>query len=167
MLSLLPTLLTLCLTCLGAEYAPVPAFPGSGTSSVATPVNHPVNYVLHVDWKPNKGATNSVQLLTTEGTFRLDTSQPSAVNVGDSELPITVNVSGDLKALNAQQGRVQLFLGRSVPFLARGGGPPGAPSVQQRQEGLTLAFIVSFGKPVLIQKDANGEISVLVEREKP
>jgi hypothetical protein len=75
--------------------------------------------------------------------------------------------NGDLKALDAEHGRLQLFLGRAVPHVTRGGGPPGSTSIQQRQEGLSSTFIVTFGKPVLVQKDGNGAVTVLVESVKP
>ena len=87
------------------------------------------------------------------------------MKVGDSELSISVSLDGTLKALSSQQGQLQLFLGRSVPYVTRGGGTPGTSGIQQRQEGLTLTFLVTFGQPVLTQKDSNGEVSVLVERQ--
>ena len=130
-----------------------------------SPPENPVNYVLRVDWKSNNSGTNAIQLLTSEGSFKLNTSQPGAVKVGDSELSISVSLDGTLKALSSQQGQLQLFLGRSVPYVTRGGGTPGTSGIQQRQEGLTLTFLVTFGQPVLIQKDSNGEVSVLVERQ--
>jgi hypothetical protein len=42
-----------------------------------------------------------------------------------------------------------------------------SPSIQQRQEGLTVTFFVTFGKPVVARKDANGEVSVLVQKQAP
>ncbi len=154
-----------CLASLPAERAPRPA-----SQTPAGPLSaseNPVNYILRVSWKSNNGGTNAIQLLTTEGTFKVNTSQPSAVKVGDSELPISVNVDGTLKALGPQHGELQLFLGRAVPHLTHGGGTPGTSSIQQRQEGLTLTFLVTFGQPVIVQKDGNGEVSVLVERQSP
>ena len=147
------------LACQGAEAAP---------SSEPSPAPaRPVNYVLHVDWRSQKGGTNSLQLVTSEGTFRLDATQSSTVKIGDAEVPISMNVSGELKALDFEHGRVQFFLGRTVPYVTHGGGPQGGSSIQQRQDGLTSTFTVAFGKPVLIQKDGNGEVSVLVERVNP
>jgi len=148
------------LVCRAADARPQPA----GTSEQLV---KPVNYVLHVDWKVFKGGTNSLLLVTTEGTFKVDTTQPVAVKGGDSELPVSVSVNGDLKVLNPEQGRLQLFLGRAVPYVTRAGGSMGASSVQQRQEGLSSVFVVTFGKPILIQRDANGEVTVLVERAEP
>jgi hypothetical protein len=142
------------LTCRGADVAPSSESP-------------PVNYILRVDWRAQKAGTNFLQLITTEGTFKLDGSQGSPVKVGDSEIPITGRIEGTLKALNDQQGKLQLFLGRTVPFVTRSGGIPGGSSIQQRQEGLSSTFIITFGKPLLIQRDENGETSVLVERVTP
>ncbi len=158
-------LMLVCLTSLSAERAPRPSSqtPAGPLSASETPVN----FILRVSWKSNNGGTNAIQLLTTEGTFKVNTSQPSAVKVGDSELPISVNVDGTLKALGPQHGELQLFLGRAVPYLTHGGGTPGTSAIQQRQEGLTLNFLVTFGQPVVVQKDGNGEVSVLVERQNP
>lgn len=149
-----------CLASLSAERAPRSSGPLSASEN-------PVNYILRVSWKSNNGGTNAIQLLTTEGTFKLNTSQPSGVKLGDTEVPISVSVDGTLKALGAEHGELQLFLGRSVPYVTHGGGTPGTSSIQQRQEGLTLTFLVTFGQPVLVQKDGNGEVSVLVERQSP
>ncbi len=142
------------LTCHGADATPSSERP-------------PVNYVVRVDWISPKSGTNFLQLIATEGTFKLNGSQPSAVRIGDSELPVSVNIDGNLKALNSEQGQLQLFLGRSVPFVTHSGGPPGSASVQQRQDGLTSTLVVTFGKPLLIQKDGNGEVSISVERVTP
>ncbi len=154
----------LMLSCLASSGAEAPR-PSRTAPLPVSAAENPVNYILRADWKSNNGATNTIQLLTTEGTFKVNTSQPSAVKVGDSELSISVSLDGTLKAVSSQQGQLQLFLGRSVPYVTHGGGPPGSSSIQQRQEGLTLTFLVTFGQPVLVQKDGNGEVSILVERQ--
>lgn len=123
-----------------------------------------VNYVLRVEWKEQKGPIQSIQILTTEGNFHLNTSQPGPVRINNSEVPISISLEGDLQLIDAQRGRLQLFLGRSVPYQSSSGA---SSSIQQRQEGLNCAFVVTFGKPLIIQKDANGEVSVLVKREEP
>ncbi len=163
MLFALATLVLIGPTSLGAE---IPR-PSPSPARTDIPTVNPVNYVLRVDWKSNVGGSNIIQLLTSEGAFKLNTSQPGAVQVNDAELPVSVTVDGTLTALSSQQGQVHLFLGRSVPYVTRGAGPPGTSSIQQRQEGLTLTFLVTFGQPVLVQKDGNGEVSVLVERQNP
>ncbi len=152
-----------CVVSIGAE---PPRLSPTGAQPVSA-AEAPINYILRVDWKSNKGETNAIQLLTTEGMFKVETSQPSGVKVNDAELPISVSLDGTLKALNSQQGQLQLFLGRTVPYVTHGGGTPGTSSIQQRQEGVTLAFLVTFGQPVLVQKDGNGEVSVLVDRQNP
>ncbi len=104
----------------------------------AEPAAPPVNYLVRVEWKSKDGGGSAIQVLTTAGTFKVNTSPPNAVKVGDSELPISVNLDGQLKVLTPHQAELQLFLGRSVPYVIRTGGPPGSTSVQQRQEGLTV-----------------------------
>jgi hypothetical protein len=105
----------------------------AASSSEVSPSPAPrVNYVVHVDWKSQPGGSNSLQIVTAESTFRLDGSQSSTAKVGDAEVPVSVNVNGDLKALDAEHGRLQLFLGRAVPYVTRGNGPPGSSSIQQR-----------------------------------
>jgi hypothetical protein len=128
-----------------------------------------LNYVVRIEWKDNKAPPRFLQLTTAEGHFQLNTSQPGTVKLGDNELSISITVNGDLKVLDSKQGRLQLFLGRTVPYLTSNSGPGGNSSstVQQRQEGLTAALIVNFDKPLVIQKDANGEVSVLIKRQEP
>jgi len=147
------------LACQAAETAP--------PSEASPPPVNRANYVLHVDWTSQRGGTNSLQILTSEGNFRLDGSQPNTVKVGDSEIAVSMNLSGDLRPLDSQHARVQFFLGRNVPYVTHSGGAPGSTSIQQRQEGLNSTFLVAFGKRILIQKDGNGEVSVLVERVEP
>jgi hypothetical protein len=147
------------LACRAADAASSPEAP--------PPPAHHVSYVVHVDWKSQPGGSNSLQIVTAEGTFRLDGTQSSTAKVGDAEVPVSVNVNGDLKALDSEHGRLQLFLGRTVPYLTQGGRSPDSSSIQQRQEGLSSTFIVTFGKPVLLQKDGNGAVTVLVESVKP
>lgn len=147
--------------------------PGLVISQSGSPVQsadtNRVNYVLRLEWKDNKTPTRFLQLTTTQGSFQLNASQPGAVKVGDSEMPISVTASGELNVLSPEHARLQLFLGRTVPYTTSrvGAGSNAATTIQQRQEGLTAAFIVAFGKPLVIQKDENGEISVLVKREEP
>ncbi len=127
----------------------------------------PVNYVVRVDWSSQKNGTNFLELMTTEGTFKLDGTHASTVKLGDSEVPITGRIDGTLKPLNATQGHLQLFLGRTVPFVTHVGGKSGGQSIQQMQEGLSSTFIITFGKRVVVQREENSEISVLVERVMP
>ena len=108
-----------------------------------------------------------IQVTSTEGTFQLNTSQPGAVKVGDTDYSISVTVNGDLTVLNPEEGRLRLFLGRTVPYVTSrsGSGSNATTTIQQRQEGLTVTVVVTFGKPLVLQKDENGEVSVLVKRD--
>ena len=121
------------LTCQGADTAPSAQAPR-------------VNYILRVDWRSEKGGTNFLQLITTEGTFKLNGTQPSAVKVGDSELPVSTQIDGNLKALNSEQGQVQFFLGRTVPYETHSGGAPGSSSIRVASaivcDGVSAAAVV-------------------------
>jgi hypothetical protein len=59
-----------------------------------------------------------------------------------------------------------LFLGRTVHYVTgtRGSGPDATSSYSQLSVGLNSNIIVTYGKPVIIQNDENGQISVLVRR---
>ncbi len=142
---------------MGPGFAPPPQVPGTATTNL-------VNFLVRVEWKNKHEPMQSLQVLTSEGNFHLNTSQPGPLKINGSELPISISLEGDLKVFDAERGRLQLFLGRTVPYETSSGS---TASIQQRQEGLNCAFAVTFGKSVIIQKDANGEVSVLVEREKP
>jgi hypothetical protein len=55
-----------------------------------------------------------------------------------------------------------------VPYVTSSFGGPGAmksSSYSQLSVGLESTFIVTFGKPLIIQTDGNGEVSVLVKRD--
>lgn len=142
---------------MGPGFPPPPQLPGAATTNL-------VNFVVRVEWKNKNEPVQSLQVLTTEGNFHLNTSQPGTLKINGSELPISLSLEGDLKVFDAERGRLQLFIGRTVPYQISSGS---SSAIQQRQEGLNCAFVVAFGRPVIIQKDAQGEVSVLVEREKP
>ncbi len=63
-----------CVVSIGAE---PPRLSRTGAQPVVA-AEAPINYILRVDWKSKKGETNSRQLLTTGGTFKVNTSQPDA-----------------------------------------------------------------------------------------
>ena len=67
-----------------------------------------------------------------------------------------------------RSGKLQLFLGRTVPYVTstHGSGSNTSSSYSQLSVGLQSTFIVKFGKPAVIQTDETGEISVLVKRMK-
>ena len=124
------------------------------------------NYLIRVEWKEPKSETKFLEVLTTEGRFNLDTIQKTSVKINNNEIPVTLRFSGTLTALNDDKGRLQLFLGRTVPYVtgSAGSGPNAMSTYQQMSVGLESTFVVKFGKPVVIQNDENGEISVLVIR---
>jgi hypothetical protein len=129
----------------------------------------PVNYLIRVEWKEPKGDPKFLEVLTTDGNFSLDTIQKTSVKINNSDIPVTLKFSGMLNTLNDEKGRLQLFLGRTVPYVTgsfNNGLGGASSSYQQLNVGLQSTFIVSFGKPLVIQNDENGEISVLVKRMK-
>jgi hypothetical protein len=75
-----------------------------------------VNYTIHVEWKDTKKSSNSLQIVTCEGTFTLDTIS-GAVKINDSDVPTTVKLNGTITELSKEKGRLQLFLGRTVPYV--------------------------------------------------
>ena len=123
-----------------------------------------VNYVIRVEWKDAKRGTNALQIVTIEGSFQLDTVS-GAVKVNNADVPTTVKLSGSLVELNPEKGRLQLFLGRTVPYVTGSfSGPGGGSSYSQLSVGLNSNFVVTFGKPLVIQADDNGEVTLLVKR---
>ena len=81
--------------------------------------------------------------------------------------PQTV-LSGTLTAINAQKGRLQLFLGRTVPYVTstinNGSAMGMASTYSQMSVGLNSTFVVTFGEPLVIQVDDSGKVSILVAR---
>lgn len=156
-----PFLATIVLGFLLCQTSPVPAAPPSGT-------NEPVNYVVKVSWKEAKGEANSLQVTTMEGQFQLDTLQKKTTKINDSDIPSTLKLSGALTVINEKKGRLNLFLGRTVPYVtgstANNSGRS-MSSYSQMSVGLNSNFVVTFGKPLVIQVDDNGEVTVLVTRE--
>ena len=131
--------------------------------------NLPVNYVIKVQSKDAKGNASSLQITTIDGPFELDTLQKNTVKINNSEIPTTLKMSGTLTTINAQKGRLKLFLGRTVPYVTgtfnNGSAMGASSSYSQMSVGLDSAFVVTFGKPLVIQVDDNGEVTVLVTRE--
>ena len=145
---------------------PRPALPPPGAPPAVAPAREPVNYLIRVEWKEPKGDPKSLEVLTTEGHFELDTIQKNSVKINNNDVPVTLKFSGSLNAINDEKGRLQLFLGRTVPYVTGtvGIGPSASSSYSQMSVGLESTFVVKFGKPAVIQTDENGEISVLVKR---
>lgn len=118
-----------------------------------------------MEWKEPKGDPKSLEVLTTEGNFELDTLQKATVKINNSDIPTTLKFNGTIHEINENKGRLQFYLGRNVPYVTGTGGGPGAmSSYSQMSVGLESTFIVTYGKPVVVQSDENGDISVLVKR---
>jgi hypothetical protein len=137
-----------------------------GMSAPGSPMleltNAPSNYLVRVEWRDTNSPSGAIEVLTGEGQVQVSSSLPGSV-AGEPAPSTPVTLNATLKVLNPEQGQLQLFLGRSVSESV--GGPGQTRTVQQRQEGLTATFFVTFGKPVVARKDANGEISVLVKKQ--
>ena len=164
------TLITL-LIAIACHSQPAPGMPPLPPSAppaapAAPPAVKEANYLVRVEWKEPKGDPKFLEVLTTEGRFDLNTIQKNSVKINNNEVPITLKFSGTLKELNDSKGRLQLFLGRTVPYVTgtSGSGPNAASSYSQLSVGLDSTFIVKFDKPIVIQNDESGEISVLVKR---
>ncbi|MGH7950905.1 MAG: hypothetical protein ACREFE_03155 [Limisphaerales bacterium] len=137
---------------------------GSPQSTVA---KEAVNYAIRVEWKDAKKGESFLQIVTSEGQFELDTLS-GTTKINDSDIPNTVKLNGTLNELSPEKGRLQLFLGRTVPYVTSTyAGPAGrnSSSYSQISVGLQSTFIVTFGKPLTIQTDDNGTVSILVKRE--
>jgi hypothetical protein len=151
----------------GPSIAAPPGPPPTPAAPQPAPAKDAMNYVVRVKWIDGKGTTNQLQVLTTEGSFSLDSIQPG-VKINNSEVPITLRFKGTLTALGPEKGQLQLFLGRTVPYVTStfaGTGGATSSSYQQLQVGLSSTFVVTFGKPLVIQADGNEEITLLVKRE--
>lgn len=127
-----------------------------------------MNYVVTVKWSDTKAGTNFLQVLTTPGTFSLEAIQ-SSVRIDKNDVPTTVSFKGTLTEINPDKVNVQVFLGRTVPYVTGtySGGAPGSTSssYQQMRIGLDSRFAVTLGKPVVIQSDQNGEVTLSVKRQ--
>src|ERR1035438_6685333 len=94
------------------------------------PAREPANYLIRVEWKEPKGDPKFLEVLTTEGQFNLNTIQKNSVKINNNDVPVTLKFSGTLKELSDEKGRLQLFLGRTVPYVTgtSGGGPNASAS---------------------------------------
>jgi hypothetical protein len=145
-----------------------PQFGLSPGSPQPMDTNAPVNYVIKVLMKDAKGEVSTMQVTTMAGSFDLDTLQKNTVKINDSEIPTTLKMSGGLTPFNEQKGTLKLFLGRTVPYVTStsggGSGMRTVSSYSQMSVGLNAAFVVTFGKPLVVQVDDSGEVTVLVTR---
>ena len=145
--------------------------PGSVSGSTTSSSNierDTVNYLIRVEWKAPKAESKSLEVLTTEGQFNLSTIEKNPVKINGNDVPTTLKFTGSIEHLNADKARVRFFLGRTVPYItstSNNGGSSSMSSYQQMSVGLDSTFIIKFGKPVIVQNDENGQISVLVTRQ--
>lgn len=146
--------------------APLPGIPGAPPGqAVSAPAREPANYLIRVEWTDPQGGSKSLEVLTTEGTFDLSTIQKTSVKINNNEVPTTLKFNGTIKPLDDTKGRLQLFLGRTVPYVTGStGGLSPSSTYSQMSVGLESTFVVKFGKPLTVQNDENGQISVLVKR---
>jgi len=130
------------------------------------PFTNSSNYAIQVQWKSSKAETNTLTLLTTEGQFTLDAVQTNRVKINHNEIPVTLRFSGTLTVLSPEKGRLTLFLGRSVPYVTgvNVGGGATSSTYQQMQVGLSSTYIVTFGKPLVIQSDDSEQVTLVVTR---
>jgi len=146
-----------------AVYPPPP----SSSTPMATPAfTNTANYSIQVQWKTSKSETNNLKLLTTEGQFTLDAVQTNRVKINNNEIPVTLRFNGTLTVTSPEKGRLTLFLGRTVPYVTsvNVGGGTSTSSYQQMQVGLSATYMVTFGKPLVIQSDDNEQVTLVVVR---
>lgn len=144
---------------------PPPGFPGGPPPAAGVAATDAANYLIRVEWTDPKGESKFLELLTAAGNFELNTIQKTSVKINNNDVPTTLKLSGSIKPLEGDRGRLQLFLGRTVPYITgTTGGPAPVSSYSQMNVGLESNFIVKFDKPQTIQSDENGQITVLVKR---
>lgn len=103
-----------------------------------------------------------------EGSFNVNALEHSTIKINGPDIPTTIRFSGNLTVLSPEKGRLKLFIGRTVPYMtgpSKGPGGTTSSSYQQLSVGLDSTLIVTFGKPLVIQGDENGQISILVKRD--
>jgi len=147
---------------------PAPMRAPQVASPPTTSTNEPANYVISVQWKDTKLGSSFLQVMTSEGSFNADALEHGAMKTSGLDIPTTIRLSGDLAVLSPEKGRLKLFIGRTFTYTtSTSKGPAGtAPSsYQQLSVGLDSTLIVTFGKPLVIQGDENGQISILVKRD--
>src|SRR5215472_5255283 len=164
-LSLLTVLLSLAFTgqaqFAGQPWSPAPkTAPASSAPEAAKSTN---NYSIQVVWREAAGATNTLRVLTGEGTVEVSTLAGS-MKTNNLIIPISVHLSCSITALGNDKAQLRFFLGRTVPIFS-GSQNAGSPTYTQQSVGLQSTFTVTLGKPLTVQTDNNGEISILVKRE--
>jgi len=148
-----------------AQPIPAPGSPGGPPPAAGVAATDTANYLIRVEWTDPKGEAKFLELLTAAGNFELDTIQKTSVKINNNDVPTTLKFSGSIKLLESDRGRLQLFLGRTVPYVTgTSGGTTPVSSYSHMNVGLESTFIVKFDKPQTVQNDENGQITVLVKR---
>jgi hypothetical protein len=136
------------------------------SSPPAAPANELANYVIRVEWNDSKSDPKFLEVMTTPGEFELNTFEKNSVKINGSDVPVTLRLTGTLTVFDDQKGKLRLFLGRTVPYVTStyGTGSGMSSSYSQMSVGLQSNFAVTFGKPLVVQTDDSGEITILVKR---
>ena len=67
----------------------------------AAPAKEPVNYLIRVvEWKEPKADPKSLEVLTTEGNFELDTIQKNSVKINNNDAPVQRRSSSTARSGN-------------------------------------------------------------------
>jgi hypothetical protein len=143
-----------------------PSPPSPSTPMVAPSSTNLSNYVIQIQWKTSTSETNFLRVLTAEGLFNVDTVQTNRVKVNNNEIPVSLHCSGALMVVSPEKARLNLAIARNVPYVTglNVGGGATASTYQQLQAGLNATYVVTFGKPMVIQSDGNEEVSLLVSK---
>jgi hypothetical protein len=143
-----------------------PPAPAASTPLAPPAFTNTSNYSIEIEWKTSGSETNKLKVLTTDGQFSLDTVQTNRVKLNNNDIPVTLRFSGQLTVLSPEKGRLNLFLGRTVPYVTSVsvGSGSSTSSYQQMQAGLNATYMVTFGKAMVIQSDGNEEIKLVVNR---
>lgn len=163
---------TFCLLALALALAanapaqPRPLPPNPPPPMATETLKEAVNYSIRVEWNNGKTNTQHLQILTAEGSFNLDSIQKASVKINNNDIPITLRMSGALGVIDQKKGRLQLFLGRTIPYVTSTYNSPSGQnsSYSQMSTGINNTYIVKFGQPLTIQSDENGDIVVTVKR---
>ncbi len=123
------------------------------------------NYLIHIEWSDGQGAPKTLEVVTGAGHVDYNGFLKSSVKIGGSDIPATLKLSGTLSVLSPKKGRLELYLGRTVPYVTSSYGPSGAlsNSYSQMSVGIQTTMVVTFGKPIVVQSDDNGVVTVLVK----
>ena len=143
-----------------------PSTPSPSTPLAAPAFTNTANYAIQIQWKTSKSETNFLRMITSDGLFNLDTVQTNRVKVNNNELPVSLRCSGLLLVTSPEKAKLNLALGRTVPYATsvNVGGGATSSTYQQLQAGLNATYVVTFGKAMVIQSDGNEEVTLLVTK---